>query len=331
MTIMNYDIIRAGEKDMKSRIIYMGTPDFAQEILRHLLAFEDIEIVGVVTQPDRFVGRKKILTYSEVKEEALKHDLMLFQPEKIGTIVNQLADLKADAIITCAYGQFLPLSILNLTPRGVINIHASLLPKYRGGAPMQYALLKGEEKTGITLMQSVLKMDAGGIYSQLELTIDMDDTLSSLEPKLIDTAKKILNRDLSSILDGHLKPIEQDENLVSFAPTIKREDELLDFSQEGREIYNHIRALIDNPYAYGYLDDKKIKFCEADYLDLMHRFDSGEIIDFNKKELVIALNGGILRVTKCQLEGKPKMDVKDLYNGYHKQWKGLKVVSHVKQ
>ncbi|NLC41442.1 MAG: methionyl-tRNA formyltransferase [Erysipelothrix sp.] len=313
---------------MKFRVIYMGTPSFASEVLSFLVKQAAIDIVGVVTQPDRLVGRKKKLVYSEVKQTALDHQFLLFQPEKISHITHQLSQLKADAIITCAYGQFLPETILKMTPSGVINIHASLLPKYRGGAPMQQAIRNGETETGITLMKSAKKMDAGDIFSQLKVTIDPDETLTSLELKLIQASKQIVQRDLLSILNGRLKPVAQDSDLATFAPIIKAEDELIDMNQPGQQIYNQIRSLIDNPYAYAYLDGKKIKICRAKYQEDKHSHPQGQIVSFDKDQLVVAVSGGLLLITELQIAGKEKMSVTQLYPGYHQQWQGQRFTSN---
>lgn len=313
---------------MSYRVIFMGTPYFAQEVLRYLVKRNDLEVVAVVTQPDRYVGRKQVLTYPEVKEEALAHGIPVYQPNKVKDIEQDLRALDCDAIITCAYGQFLPRSILEMSEAGVINVHASLLPKYRGGAPIQKAIKQGDSETGISLMRSSLLMDAGEVFSQLTVSIDENDTLTSLELKLIEASLEILERDLIKILSGQLIPVPQNEADVSFAYTISASDELIDFSKEGREVYNHIRSLINRPYAYGYLDGKKIKFCEVTYMDMMHKKPEGTIIEFTRDVLKIALRNGILCVYELQVAGKQKMSVSQAYPGYHQKWLDLKVKSN---
>lgn len=320
-----------GVDEMKFSVIFMGTPYFASEVLDHLIKREDLDVKAVVTQPDRVVGRKRKIVYSEVKELALSHQLSLFQPEKIKDIKEELEALQADAIITCAYGQFLPTSILDLTPHGVINVHASLLPKYRGGAPMQHAIYNGEKTTGITLMKSALKMDAGDIYSKIEVKIDPNDTLKIVEQNLIEAAIEILKRDLIDILNHKILPIPQDHDLATFAPVITRENELIDFNREASDVVNHIRSLIDNPYAYGYLNGKRVKICKIDFEIKDHNETTGEVIEFSPESLVVALKGGLLKIYELQVEGKALMTTQQLYPGYHKQWLGQRFTGYEAQ
>ncbi len=299
---------------MKKKIVFMGTPTFAKEILEHLLSFEELEIIGVISQPDKKMSRKKKIVYSPVKESALKYQCPLFQPRQIKDFVDEMKALNPDAIITCAYGQFLPQAILDFL---VINVHASLLPQYRGGAPMQHAIINNEQETGISLMKSVLKMDAGPVYSQSRVKIDIEDTLSSLELKLIEAAKELLSKDLLAILEGKLEAQAQDEEQVSFAKTISSNDEFVDFNRDNLEVYNHLRALIEVPSGYNYINGKRIKFNQVklgrDSIDLpssMMLFQSPELLE------ITTLNGTI-EILECQLEGKQRQRVEQLYNGYH--------------
>lgn len=302
---------------MKKRIVFMGTPFFASEVLEHLHQMESIEVVGVVAQPDRKMSRRKKIVYSEVKEVALRENLTLFQPEKVKDLVNELKTLNPDKIITCAYGQFLPQAILDF---GVLNIHASLLPKYRGGAPMQHAIMNGEKTTGITLMESVLKMDAGPIYCKKEVEIDELDTLTSLELKLIQASKDLLDESLLGIVKGDIKAIPQDESQVTFSFTIKKEDEFIDFNRPVVDVYNHIRALIEVPCGYSLLDGKRIKFCQVELGETSIESDPS-LITFNQPDYfeVNAIDGSI-KVIECQLEGKQRQKAVDIYNGYQQQF-----------
>ncbi len=307
---------------MKYKVIYMGTPHFAKEILEELLSIEALDIVCVVTQSDKKVGRKQILQYSAVKTSALYHELALLQPLKIMEAYEDLKQFKADVIITCAYGQFLPTKILNLTKHGVINIHASLLPKYRGGAPMQHAIMNGEKTTGISLMKSVLEMDAGPVYDTISVPINTEDTLETLEPRLIEASKTIVHYSLLNILDGKIEAKPQDDTLATFAKTIQKQDEIIDFSKEGITIYNQIRALNPNPYAYALLDDKRVKFGETIFKYVMHKEEYGKILEMNNKALVIAVKNGCLFIRELQVEGKQMMKTNQLVNGYKKLWEG---------
>lgn len=295
----------------------MGTPFFAAEILKHLLSFHELEIIGVVSQPDRKMSRKKKIVYSEVKQVALEYNLPLFQPEQIKDFKDDLKSLNPERIITCAYGQFLPQFILDY---GVINVHASLLPKYRGGAPMQWAIMNDEKETGISLMKSILKMDAGPVYATKKVSIDLKDTLSTLELKLIDVSKELLSESLIDILSLQIKENPQDSTQVSFAPTIKREQEFIDFNRDQMVVYNHLRALIDQPYGYSYINGKRIKFTKVS-LGKTVTTQEPAILYFEQPDyLQVSTKNGFINVHECQLEGKQKQAVSDLYNGYYTQF-----------
>lgn len=298
---------------MKKKIVYMGTPFFASEILEHLLEMKNIDVLGVVSQPDRKVSRKKKIVYSAVKESALKHDLPLYQPQKIGDFLDVLKELNPDAIITCAYGQFLPQSILDYN---VINIHASLLPKYRGGAPMQYALMNGDQSTGVTLMKSILKMDAGPTYAQEVVNISIEDTLSTLELKLIEASKKLIDEVLLKILNQEIEPNPQDKSLVTFSPTISSQDEFIDFNRKTLEVYNHIRALIDHPYGYNRINGKRIKFTKVGFSLKKSTIDHSTVLFEQPEYFEVTTLDGSIRVFECQLEGKQILASSEIYNGY---------------
>lgn len=301
---------------MKKKIVFMGTPFFASEVLKSLVSNDDIEIVAVVTQPDRKVGRKQKVVYSEVKETALSLNIPIYQPLKIVDFLNDLISFNPDGVVTCAYGQFLPKSILVFN---VINIHASLLPRHRGGAPMQHAIMRGDLESGISLMKSVLKMDAGPVYVQESVSISEDDTLTTLELKLIDCAVKLINLHLVQILDGEIEAIKQDQSKATFSPTIQAQDELLNFNLTSKEVYNHARALIDNPYSYALLDKKRVKFTKVAYDTMSPSHPIGTILFDQKESFKVVCQNGHLIVYECQMEGKTKLPVSQLYNGYHKQ------------
>lgn len=304
----------------KYKVIYMGTPHFAKEILEELLNIDALDIVCVVTQSDKKVGRKQTLQHSAVKTSALYHELPLLQPFKIMDAYEELKHFNADVIITCAYGQFLPTKILDLTKHGVINIHASLLPKYRGGAPMQHAIMNGEQTTGISLMKSVLEMDAGPVYDTISIPIYNDDTLGTLEPRLIEAAKTLVHYSLLNVLDKKIGAKPQDISEVTIARTIQKEDEIIDFNKEGISIYNQIRALNPNPYAYALLDNKRVKFGETAFKYVMHKEEYGKIVEMNSQALVVAVKNGCLFIRELQVEGKQMLKTNQLFNGYKKQW-----------
>lgn len=306
--------------DMKKfKVIYMGTPVFAQEVLAKCHQRDFLEIVAVVTQPDRKKTKNKVV-YSPVKEYALAHQLPLYQPHKIGEISETLNALSADVILTCAYGQFLPSSILTCTPLGVFNFHASLLPAYRGGAPMQVAIMQGETQTGMTLMKSIKKMDAGDIYVQKSVTIELSDTLDDVMHKLIRVSEEIIEVDLLAVLNNQIQPTVQDETKASFAYTINSQQEKVNFHQPVKVVYDHIRALISSPMAYAILKGKRVKFAAVGYEEKPITAKPGTIVAFTKQALSVACLGGVIQVLKCQIEGKEISHVYQLLNGYYPQW-----------
>ncbi|KAJ3616545.1 hypothetical protein Zmor_011839 [Zophobas morio] len=212
---------------MKNRIIFCGTPDIAAGILESLLEIESIEVVAVITQPDRFVGRKKVLTPSPVKVVANENDILVLQPEKIGTITLEVQNLKPDFMVTCAYGQFVPQKILDLF-KNCINVHGSLLPKYRGGSPIQYSIMNGDEVSGISLMKMIKQMDAGEVYVQEEIKIEPNDNSGSLFLKMTSLGQSMIKKYLSKILSGEIKGKPQDESQVTFAYNKVGEQEKID-------------------------------------------------------------------------------------------------------
>lgn len=306
----------------KYKVVFMGTPTFAREILETLCSFQDLSIEMVVTQPDRKVGRKQIIQYSPVKQLALDKGLFVAQPERINDLFIELSSLDLDAIITCAYGQYIPTRILNLPKLGVINVHASVLPQLRGAAPMQYALMSGQTQTGISLMRSSKEMDAGDVFSQIIIDISNHDTLETLESKLIQATKDILQRDLYKILNETILAQPQSMSNISYAPTIKREDEKLDFTKSSHHIYNHIRALNPSPLVFTKIDNKLVKFKTASFDIQDHRQKPGKVISFDKQGLKITTIDGYVIVQQLQIEGKSLSFAHEIYNGYQ-HWIGL--------
>ena len=209
-----------------TKIIFMGTPAFSVPILNGLVE-EGYEVLRVVTQPDRPVGRKKVLTPPPVKEAALEHGIKVLQPEKISGSeeMAELMSLEADLIVTAAFGQFLPEALLEAPKLGAINVHASLLPKYRGGAPVHYSIINGDEKTGVTIMRMVKKMDAGDMLAQESLPISKTDDVGSMFDKLSLLGKEMLLTMLPSFLEGNIEEIPQNEAEVTYSPNISREEE----------------------------------------------------------------------------------------------------------
>ena len=229
------------------KTVFMGTPDFAVPILDTLI--KNTEVVLVVTQPDKYVGRKKVLTFSPVKEKAIESNIPVFQPVKIREDFEEIKEYQPDLIVTCAYGQIVPKDVLDIPRLGCINVHASLLPKYRGGAPIHHAIMNGDDKTGITIMYMDVGMDTGDMISSSAIPIEEDDTLGTLSDKLSCLGAKLLEETLPSVISGTNRRVKQNENEVSYAYTIKREDEHLNFNKSAKEIYNQVRALNPGPFA----------------------------------------------------------------------------------
>lgn len=303
-----------------TRIVFMGTPQFAANILDGLMK-DGYNIVGVVTQTDKKVGRKQVITYTPVKEVALKYDLKIFQPVKIRNEYQAILDLDPEIIITCAYGQFLPSAILDYPKYGCINTHGSLLPKYRGGAPIQWSIINGEKETGITLMYMDKKMDEGDILFQEKLTIDEDDTSKDLFLKLSDLALKMLREHLIDIIDNNIQPLKQNHKEATYAYNLTKQDEYIDFKEDYQKVYNHIRGLLDNPGAYSIIDNKKVKFHKVRKLNEVIT-EPGVFYGLYDNGLLIGAIGGSIIVDEIQIEGKNKMQAKDFFNGSGKNLVG---------
>ena len=305
-----------------NKIIFMGTATFSQAVLEKLIE-NDYQISLVVTQPDRLVGRKKELKMPEVKEVALKNGIPVFQPENIKKDYQMILDQNADLIITAAYGQIVPKAVLDAPRLGCINVHASLLPKYRGGAPVHQAIIDGEEKTGVTIMYMATKMDAGDIISAKEVPILNTDTVGILYDRLSEVGASLLIETLPSVLNGTNKRIHQDENLVTYAPTIQREQEHVDFQKSAFLVDCQIRGLNPWPGAYTTLDGKIVKLwqghihqCENAMKHHGHE-ENGTIIKVFKDAIGIKVEDGVYLLTEAQLEGKRRMAMKDILNGKH--------------
>lgn len=306
----------------EERIVFMGTASFSLAVLKMLFE-ENYNIVGVVSQPDRYVGRKKILTMPDVKIEALKHNVPVIQPQRIKADYQDILDLKPDLIITAAYGQLIPQAILDAPKLGCINVHASLLPLYRGGAPVHQCIIDGQEKTGVTIMYMVKKMDAGNIISQKETSILEEDTVGVLYDRLSDLGAELLKETLPSILAGTNQSVPQDESLVTYAPTLSREDERIDWNLSARQIYNKVRGTNPWPGSFTTYNGKTVKIwagcvhhCENAIKHHAHQ-DNGTIVKIFKDAIGVKVNDGVYLITELQLEGKKKMLVKDYLNGHN--------------
>jgi methionyl-tRNA formyltransferase len=300
-----------------TKIVFMGTPDFSVPVLRSVIE-AGYDVIGVVTQPDRPVGRKRVLTPPPVKVEAEKHGIPVLQPEKIRIRedLDRVLGLKPDLVVTAAFGQILPKELLDAPPLGCINVHASLLPELRGGAPIHYSIIQGKEKTGITIMYMAEKLDAGDILTQVEVPISETDTVGSLHDKLSDAGSKLLLETLPKLIKGELKPIPQNESEATFAYNIKREEEKIDWSKTGEEIYNHIRGMNPWPVAYTTFSDSVMKLWWATKVKSEKKGEPGEIISMEDDGFVVATgNDTAIKVLELQPSGKKKMTADQFLRG----------------
>ncbi|QHW36696.1 methionyl-tRNA formyltransferase [Staphylococcus ursi] len=309
-----------------SKIIFMGTPDFSTAILEMLIDTE--EVMAVVTQPDRPVGRKRVLTPPPVKKVAVAHDIPVYQPEKLSgsAELETLLQMECDLIVTAAFGQLLPESLLEHPKFGAVNVHASLLPKYRGGAPIHQAIIDGEPETGVTIMYMVKKLDAGDIISQRAIPIEDTDNVGTMHDKLSALGTDLLKETLPAILIGTNDRTPQDEALVSFASNIQREDERIDWTQDARTIFNHIRGLSPWPVAYTTFEDKNMKLYEAQFVSGQSG-RPGEIIEVTKKEIIVGTGSDdAIALTEIQLAGKKRMPVAQFLSGFQTSLVGKELI-----
>ena len=298
----------------KTRILFMGTPSISAKVLEGLI-LEGYNVVALIAQPDRPVGRKKILEKVPTKVVAEKYNIPTFQVEKIRKEYEFVKDVNPDVIVTLAYGQIVPVELLEIPKYGAINLHGSLLPKYRGAAPIQYALINNDKVSGMTLMQMVKEMDAGVMYDKELVEISEEDNTTSLFNKMGDAALRLILRALPKYLSGELKGIPQDENEVTFAPSIKPEEEKLDLDKSKEELFGYIRALSDVPGAYLYLDNLKIKIFKSKIVSDEMLGEIGEIVKADKNGLYLQTKNGLLSLLELQKEGKNRMDYKSFVNG----------------
>lgn len=297
------------------KVVFMGTPHFAVPVLESLLE-TDVEVVLVVTQPDRPVGRKQKLTPPPVKQTAEKYGIPIFQPERMKEEYKEILRYQPDLIITAAYGQLLPKELLEAPPFGCINVHASLLPKLRGGAPIHYAILQGEKETGISLMYMAEKLDAGDIIVQEKISIEETDHVGILHDKLAQLGARLLVENLPSIFAGKNERMKQNEAEATYAPNISREQERLDWEKTGEEVYNHIRGLHPWPVAYTEFEGKRMKVWWGELLDEVFSGEPGEIVAIKEDGFVVVCGDqkGIL-ITDMQLAGRKRMAVKEFLRG----------------
>jgi len=300
---------------MSLRVIFAGTPEFAAAHLQYLVD-QNINVVAVYSQPDRPAGRGRKLSPSSVKEVALKHNIAVEQPVnfKDPLDVEKLAAYEADVMVVVAYGLLLPESVLNTPASGCINVHGSLLPRWRGAAPIHRCLLAGDEQTGVTIMQMDRGLDTGDMLVKSTCSITPDDTSQTLHDKLIELGKPALLATLNQIETKSLKPIKQDNALANYAHKLTKEEGDIDWSQDAQVIVRQILGLNPWPVAYTQLGGKNIRIREAVVVDEQSQFEPGEIIS-NKKRIVVQTGKGQVQINNLQLPGSKAMAVDVLLNG----------------
>ena len=303
------------------KILFMGTPDIAVSMLKQILA-DGYDVIGVVTQPDKKAGRKQELKMSEVKQCALQHNIPVYQPVRIKDDYKDLMMLGADLIVTCAYGQFIPSELLEAPTYGSINVHASLLPKLRGGAPIHKAIIYGEKETGMSIMRMVKAMDAGAVMAQCKVRIEETDTAGSLYDKLAEAGAKLLSESIVKIKEGKAVFVEQQEEKATFAYTISKEEDFISFDRDISKVYDHIRGLIPFPVGHGIINNKKVKFHKVRKVEKAIYSKPGEVLGLLDGGFAIAAVNGYVLIDEIQMEGKAKTDAKAFFNGAGKQLVG---------
>ena len=296
----------------------MGTPDFAVPVLEKLIA--NTNVILVVSQPDKKVGRNQEINFTPVKETAVINGIPTFQPLKIKDDYEKIIELKPDLIVTCAYGQILPEEILHFPKYGCINVHASLLPKLRGGAPIHHAIIDGYKETGITIMYMSKKMDQGDILTQVKTPILDDDTLGSLQYKLSEMAKDLLKSTIPLLIADKIIPLKQHEEEATYGYNISREEERIDFTKSIEEVDRQVRGLNPVPGAYTTLNGKILKIYDVRFGDRYYpNTEDGTIVDFHHDGFSVVCGKKELVITDMALEGKRRCAAKDFLNGVKKE------------
>ncbi|MCI2212852.1 methionyl-tRNA formyltransferase [Ewingella americana] len=302
------------------RIIFAGTPDFAARHLDALLTSEH-EVVGVFTQPDRPAGRGNKLTPSPVKTLALEHGIPVFQPKSLRPAESQqlVAELNADVMVVVAYGLILPQAVLEMPKLGCINVHGSLLPRWRGAAPIQRSLWAGDSQTGITIMQMDVGLDTGNMLHKIECDIEPQDTSATLYNKLAELGPTGMLATLQQLAEGTARPEVQDEALVTYAEKLSKEEARLDWSLSAKQLERCIRAFNPWPMSYFVIDEQPVKVWQAEALDQQTSAQPGTIIAAGKAGIQVATSDGILNILQLQPAGKKAMSVQDILNS-RREW-----------
>ena len=296
------------------KLVFMGTPEISAYVFEKMIE-AGYHFVGLVAQPDHPVGRKGIIEKVPTKVVAEKFNIPVFQPEKIRLDYAFIEDIKPDLVITLAYGQIVPQGFLDVPKYGCLNLHGSLLPKYRGASPVQSALINNEKVTGVTLMEMVKAMDAGRMYAKKEIEIAEDDNATSLFNKVKIAASELVLEALPKYINGELKGEEQNEEEVTFCSTIKPEQEKLDLNMTATQLVGWIKGLSDEPGAYLYLNNLKLKIYKAKVIDNSVAAEVGTIVKADKNGLYMQAKDGVISLLEIQKEGKKRMDYRSFING----------------
>lgn len=298
-------------KDLK--VVFMGTPTFSVPILESLI--NTCNVILVVSQPDKEKDRKGAFVSTPIKQIAESHNIEVYQPTKIKEEYQKIIDANPDIIITCAYGQIIPESLINYPRLGCINVHGSLLPRLRGGAPIHHAIINGDNETGITIMYMDKHMDSGDIIAKCSLPIGPNDTLDVVYEKMSKLGATLLIETLPSIVAGTNNRIKQDEKYVTFGYNITKEEEKINFNNPSIKIHNLIRGLSSIPGAYCFLEEKRLKIYQSELTNTKSTSSPGTIEKIDKTGIYISTNDNLLKIIDIKLEGKKRCLVKDFVNG----------------
>ena len=296
------------------KVCFMGSMEFAVPILEALNSKYDV--VLVVTQPDKPVGRKRTISPTKVKEKALELGIEVFQPLNIKDDYKKITEIDLDFIIVAAYGQMIPDVVLHHAKTQAINVHASLLPKYRGGSPMHRAIQYGDKETGVTIMYMAQKMDSGDILSQQSIPILDTDNVETIEKKLGLIGSELLIETLDKI--DEIRPLRQDLDKVTFAYNIKPEEEKVSFNMDALSVFNHVRGFYPSPLTYAVINGLKLKLYEVDYENSNISNNIGEIVKVDKLGVYVQCKSGLVILKEIQLQGKKRMKISDFMNGMGK-------------
>ena len=315
---------------MTTSIVFMGTPQFAVPVLQGLLDQPEYDVQAVLTQPDHRVGRKHVLTPSPVKQLAVDNNIKVLQPAKLNKSpeMDEIIALQPDLLITAAYGQFLPSKLLAAAKIAAVNVHGSLLPKYRGGAPVQYSIINGDAETGISIMYMVKQMDAGDVLAQRAIPIEKDDDNGTMFDKLSILGRDLLLETLPKLVNGTATATPQDESQVVFSPNISTAQERIDYRLPADQIDNKVRGLRPAPLGNMVIDGLRTKIYDVTPLDEKTNLQPGQVVRATKHQLVLAAGDGTTyQINRLKPAGKQAMDITAYLNGHQDLTEGAQAVS----